>query len=712
MKRHLLECLKLHTHIIKTSLPTTIFTYNQLIEVYFKNTYIGEARQLFNEMPQKNVFSWNTMINGYIKNTNLLDAQFLFDLAPERDTVTYNSLLSGYSHNGFSTEALNMFKRMHKDGVHMDEFSFTTMLNLAANLVVLCYGVQVHSCMIKTRNIGKDGFSKSSLIHMYAKCSGLEEARRAFDDHGYSENFLHAVERETSARPMIKAFDEDKERENSSATERQTSKRELMSSNVMLAAYFHEGELDMGFNFFSSMAHHDTVTWNTVITGYFQNGHGETSLELFAKMVQEGVKLNAHSLANVLSACASLKALKHGRETHGWVLKNGYEMNSFISNSLVDMYCKCFRLQQAELIYTRICPENGFASTSLIMGYAQTGKLDKARRIFYSLTNQNIASWTAMISGYVKIQQSKASLNFFWDFLQSEKTTPDQLMLISVLSACAMQANLEKGKQIHAYIIRNGIEIEEKLGTELIDMYAKSGQIGYAKEVFQQLPIRDVPLYNAMIAGLGHHGREMEAIQLFQEMENIGIQPNGVTFIALLSACRHAGLLNSGQKYFNSMVQGYTITPESSHYASMIDLLGRANQLEQAVLLVRKSKGSNGLDPIVMGALIEACKRNADSKLAKELEEELLRVDPQNGARYVQLANVYAAEGKWGEMGRIRRKMKERDVVKSAGCSWIYVRNREHIFTAGDRTHTEAEAIYKLLANLNKEMKAFDTIST
>lgn len=666
--KSLKDGLKLHCHAIKAGLTPIILTSNKLINLYSRHRLMQEAQKLFDEMPQRNVFTWNAILCAQVKTQNLIQAQALFDSAPEKDTVTYNSMLAGFVRTeGYETHALKLFLDMQSasDGVKIDEYTLATMLNLTAKIRVPCYGRQLQSFTVKLGN-DSDGFVMSALIDMYSKCGCFRDACQVFN-----------VDNSVGV--------------------------DLVTKNAMVAACCREGELETArYIFWSQPELNDTVSWNTLISGYAQKGYEEEAIKLFGWMSKSRFRWNEHTFASVLSACSGMKNLKLGKEVHAWVLKDGMYSNPFISSGIVDVYSKCGNMKNAESVYAAIGLENSFSITSLIVGYSFQGKMVEARRLFDSSFDKNFVMWTAMFSGYVKSQQCDAVFELLKEFNAKGETIPDALFLISGLRACSLQAAMGSGKQIHAYVLRSGIEMEEKLVSAMVDMYSKCGNIMSARFLFERAIVRDSILYNVMIAAYAHHGYQDEAIQLFDEMLEKEFRPDEVTFLALLSACRHSGLVELGEKYFYSMAEMYAITPESDHYACMIDLYGRSNQLEKAVEFMRKIPIER--DAVLLGAFLNACKINRNVELAREAEEELLRIGDYNRAGYVQLANVYAAEGKWVEMGKIRKKMRGKEVKKFAGCSWLYVDNIVVIFTSGYRSHPQTEAIYLILDCLNSEM--------
>ncbi|KAK6282403.1 hypothetical protein POUND7_016228 [Theobroma cacao] len=665
--RSLKDGLILHVQAIKASFTPSTLTSNQLIHLYSKHGLIHEAQKLFDEMPERNVFSWNTIISAYIKSQNLTQARALFDDAPHKDLVTYNSMLSGYvSADGSETHAVKLFYDMQAacdDKIKIDEFTVTTMLSLSAKLTNLSYGAQLHCFMVKTGN-NKTGFAVSSLIDMYSKCGCFKEAFQVYKGGG----------------GLV----------------------DLVSKNAMVAAFCREGEMEMALElFWKEPELNDAVSWNTLISGYQQHGYIEESLKLFVRMGENGVRWNEHTFTSVLSACSILKNLKAGKEVHGWVLKNGLSLNPFVSSGIVDVYCKCGQMKYAELMHLGSGRSNTFSVTSMIVGYSSQGNMVEARRLFDSFDEKNSVVWTALFSGYLKSQNCDAVFQLLGEFWEKEATIPDGLILMCVLGASALQAALDPGKQTHGYILRVGIEMDEKLFSAIIDMYSKCGHIAYAGKMFQKVNFKDSVIYNVMMAGYAHHGHESKVFQLFEEMLQQGIRPDVVTFVALLSACRHCGSAELGEKYFNSMTESYKILPEIDHYACMIDLYGRANQLEKAVEFMKVIPVEQ--DAAIMGAFLNACRLNKNAELAREAEAKLLRIEGDSGARYVQLANIYAAEGKWAEMGRIRKEMRGK-VKKFAGCSWVFVDNGVNTFISSDRSHSKAEAVYATLDCLTRKL--------
>ncbi|CAN1166042.1 Putative pentatricopeptide repeat-containing protein At3g18840 [Linum perenne] len=448
----------------------------------------------------------------------------------------------------------------------------------------------------------------------------------------------------------------------------------------------------------------DTISWNTLIWGYVQKGCVDEIFDLFVCMREKGIEHDVHTFASLLIACSRLRSLIIGKEVHAWVLKNGFLTNPFIHDGIVDVYCKCGNMNYAELLHFGTGTISPFSVTSMVAGYSLQGKMAEAHKLFDLLIEKNAIAWTSLFSGYVKTQQCEVVFDLLRQFRAKEAKHPDCLILVSVLGACALQAALLSGKQVHGFALRTITEMDEKMISATVDMYIKCGSLAYAEKIFQKVVEKDVVLYNVMLAGYAHHGDADDAIGLFRDMTKKGIRPDAVTFVAILSACRHRGLVELGEKFFASMELTYNIIPESDHYACMIDLYGRANRLKEAAMFMERIPNEQKKCGIILGAFLNACRVNKNVELAREVEETLLEVGNGNGGRYVQLANVYAAEGNWIEMQRVRKLMREKETKKFAGCSWVYVDDRTHIFTSGDTTHPRAQSVYSILHSLTAEL--------
>nr|AYM00649.1 pentatricopeptide repeat protein [Salvia miltiorrhiza] len=717
--RSLKEGLKFHAHAVKSGfLPRTV-TANQLIDFYSKHSLTRDSHKLFDEMPDRNVFSWNTIISAYIRSRNLTKAKELFDSSPLKDSVTYNLVISGYARSdGCESNAIELFIQMQldEDGARNDEFTLTTMLNLVAKLRVLRYGVQVHGFMVKSGN-DRSGFALSSLIDMYSKCGSFWDACRymckrivetniirihetiqlfEFESYNFKYEYQILNRNTESSKIICFVYNPCRVVDGRGGGEGMV---DCVVKNALVAACCRERELETAKEIFLSDPElNDEVSWNTMIAGFAQNGREEEAVELFKCMALEGYRWNEHTFGSLLAACSALKSLKLGKEVHARVLKDGMYLNPFISSGIVDIYSKCGDMRSADRVVRATGMSNVFAVTSMIVGYAARGEMREALRLFDSAVERNFVMWTAVISGYVRLQRCEDAFALFRVYAAEEAAGLDGVILVSMLGACAVLAGVDPGKQIHGYMLRAGVSVDEKAMSALIDMYSKCGLLLYAERLFERVGIRDTIMYNVMIAGFAHHGFEHKAIHLFEEMVGRGLRPDGVTFIALLSACRHCGLVEAGERYFVCMSRDYGIEPEMDHYACMVDLYGRANEVEKAVAFMEKMPIEP--DGVVLSAFLNACRGSRSVELARVAEEKVAEIGGDEGSRYFQVASAYAWGGEWGEKGRVMRRMRGKEVKKVAGCSWIQLGGGVHSFRSGDRSHAQAEAVYSMLTQL------------
>uniref|UniRef100_A0A1D1Z605 Pentatricopeptide repeat-containing protein At2g01510, mitochondrial n=2 Tax=Anthurium amnicola TaxID=1678845 RepID=A0A1D1Z605_9ARAE len=287
--------------------------------------------------------------------------------------------------------------------------------------------------------------------------------------------------------------------------------------------------------------------------------------------------------------------------------------------------------------------------------------------------------------------------------MQEGRLKPNGSSLAGILPAVAQFGSLQVGKSCHGFIIRNGLDKDEFVMTALMDMYAKSGDLSVARKLFDTMPSRSVVSWSAMIAGYGTHGCAVESLSLFDRMLAHSIQPNYITYIGVLSACVHAGYVDKGRLYFQQMVKDHGISPRLQHYTCMVDLLGRAGLLEEAMDLIREMPAKPS--PDVWGALLGACRIHGNVILGKYAADKLFELNPLDPGFYVLLSNMYAAAHMWSEVRRVRALMRDLGLRKPAGWSSIEIGSKVHSFISGDKSHSDSDEIYKRLDELTKKLK-------
>ncbi|KAK2385560.1 Tetratricopeptide repeat (TPR) superfamily protein [Trifolium repens] len=433
---------------------------------------------------------------------------------------------------------------------------------------------------------------------------------------------------------------------------------------------------------FDRMPVRDVVSWNTVIAGYAQNGMYVEALDMVREMGKNGnLKPDSFTLSSILPIFAEHVDVYRGKEIHGYTVRNGFDGDVFTGSSLVDMYAKCNRLENSLCAFNLLPRKDAISWNSIIAGCVQNGEFDRGLRFFRRMLKENVR--------------------------------PMPVSFSSVIPACAHLTALNLGKQLHGCIIRIGFDDNEFIASSLVDMYAKCGNIKMARYVFDRIEKRDMVAWTAIIMGCAMHGHALDAVSLFDNMLEDGVRPCYVAFMAVLTACSHAGLVDEGLRYFNSMERDFGIAPGLEHYAAVADLLGRAGKLEEAYDFISNMGGQVQPTGSVWSTLLAACRAHKSVELAEKVVDKLLLIDPENMGAYVLMSNIYSAARRWKDAARLRIRMRKKDLKKTPACSWIEVGNEVHTFMAGDKSHPYYdkinEALTVLLEQMEKEGYVLDT---
>ncbi|GAV89082.1 PPR domain-containing protein/PPR_2 domain-containing protein/DYW_deaminase domain-containing protein [Cephalotus follicularis] len=479
---------------------------------------------------------------------------------------------------------------------------------------------------------------------------------------------------------------------------------DLFILNSLIHFYAQCGDMDSAYRVFGRIRKKDVVSWNSMITGFTRRGCPEESLEYFKGMEAENVKPNVVTMVSVLSACAKKKDLEFGKWVCDYIERNGMSVDLVLSNAMLDMFAKCGNIEEAKRLFDVMEEMDIISWTTMLDGYAKLGKSDAARHVFDAMPRQDIAAWNVLISAYEQNGQPKEAIAIFHELQLSKNVKPDEVTLVSTLSACAQLGALDLGSWIHVYIKKQGMKLNCHLTTSLIDMYSKCGDIEKALEVFNLVERRDVFVWSAMIAGLAMHGRGRDATDLFSKMQEANVKPSAVTFTNLLCACSHTGLVDEGRKFFNQMEPIYGVVPGNKHYTCMVDALGRAGLMEEAMDLIDKMPTPPSAS--VWGALLGACKTQGNVELAEQACGHLLELDPRNHGAYVLLSNIYAKAGKWDSVSGLRKTMRDSGLRKQPGCSSIEVNGIVHEFLVGDDSHPLCKDIYSKLDEIVARLKS------
>ncbi|CAK9135215.1 unnamed protein product [Ilex paraguariensis] len=435
---------------------------------------------------------------------------------------------------------------------------------------------------------------------------------------------------------------------------------DLYVQNSVLHLYSACGQCSDASRVFDEMLVRDVVSWTSLISGYVRAGLFYDAIRVFFKM---DVKPNIAAFISVLVACGRLGHVNLGTIIHGLILKHGFGMGLVVNNALLDMYVKC------------AC-------------------LCEGKQLFNELPEIDIVSWTCMISGLVQCKAPEEALELF-SAMQKSGVEPDKVILTSVLSACASLGALDYGRWVHEHTDRKGIKWDIHIGTAMVDMYAKCGCIELALQIFNGMSCRNVFTWNALLGGLAMHGHGHKALEHFDQMVRIGIRPNEVTFLSILTACCHSGLVDEGREYFYQMIShDYNLSPKLEHYGCMVDLLCRAGLLDEAQEIIRRMPMPP--DVLIWGSLLSACKAN-ENLLSHDVLDRLHELESEDSGVYVLLSNIYATNERWDAVSTMRRLMKEKGIRKTPGSSVIEVDGKAHEFIFGDTTHPQSEDIHALL---------------
>ncbi|XP_020554840.1 pentatricopeptide repeat-containing protein At2g36730 isoform X1 [Sesamum indicum] len=420
----------------------------------------------------------------------------------------------------------------------------------------------------------------------------------------------------------------------------------------------------------------ETFSWNNVIRAY-ATSHFDSqreALSVFLDMRRLGVGPNEHTFPFLFKACASLLGLNEGRQIHGDVVKHGFLSNVYVQNTLIHLYGSCKKV------------------------------LD-SYKVFDEMTYRTVVSWNSIISANVECSWFYDSVELFVK-MRDSGFEPDETTMVIVLSACAELGNLSLGKWIHSQVLEKGMVVNCQLGTALVDMYGKCGDVNYANLVFNRMVYRNVWTWSAMILGFAQHGAARYALDLFKEMRNYSIKPNHVTFLGVLCACSHAGLVEDGKRYFEEMEQVHGIKPMMVHFGAMVDILGRAGRLQEAYAFVMNMPIE--ADGIVWRALLSACSIhdvNDYSRVGEKVRQRLIELEPKRSGNFVMLANNYSEVGLWEKAADLRSRMRERGLKKIAGESCLELGGSIFRFFSGDSSSIHCADIFLLLNTLNLHAK-------
>ncbi|KAA8524968.1 hypothetical protein F0562_011394 [Nyssa sinensis] len=715
-----MSCASARRVLTSRSCVTNTYDYVQLIEACIASKSLRQGKIVHQHLLKNGNNNVNTTTNTnnstaialdkltrlYITCNELELARRVFDTIPntkkENNVILWNLMIRAYAWDGPFERAIDLYNQMIESGVTPSKYTYPFVLKACSGLQAIEVGKKIHD-HAKRLGLDSDVYVCTALIDFYAKCGCLIQARNLFDNmsnrdvvawnamiagsslHGmyYDTIGLLVQMQEVGLIPnsstvvaVLPAIGEANVLSQGKAVHGYCM-RKIFHADVVVAT----GLLDMyakcwclsySRRVFDIMGVKNEVTWSAMIGAYVICDSTTAALELFDQMLLEGdLSPSAVMLGTILRACAKLTDLSRGRQIHGYTIKSGCFLDIMIGNTLLSMYAKC-------------------------------GIIDDAMRFFDEMDSKDTVSYSAIISGCVQNGNAEEALHIFQK-MQMSRINPDLATMIGFFPACSHLAALQHGACGHGYSIVRGFTTDTSICNALIDMYSKCGKIDIARLVFDKMHKRDIVSWNAMIVGYGIHGLGMEALSLFHVMQTIGVEPDDVTFICLLSACSHSGLAMEGKHWFFAMSEDFNIVPRLEHYMCMVDLLGRAGLLDEAHDFIRSMPFKP--DVRIWSALLSACRIHNNIELGEEVSNKIQNLGPEGTGNFVLLSNIYSAAGRWDDAAHVRIMQRDWGFKKSPGCSWVEINGVVHAFVGGDQSHPQSAQINQKLEELLVEMK-------
>ncbi|KAJ4981404.1 hypothetical protein NE237_032241 [Protea cynaroides] len=864
----------LHARCVKFSTILSVINSNTLISMYSKLGKVDAARVVFDQMHQRNEASWNTMISGYVREglyqeaiglfcemqdegiyinefvlaslitacnkstsmicqgiqihgfviktgflhdvfvgTSLLhfygtygftsNAQRVFEEMPERNVVSWTALMVAYLNVGDPENAVKCYQQMRHDGVSCNQNSFTTLISSCGLIEDELLGLQVIAHVVVS-GLESNVSVANSLIYMFGSFGLVEDACYVFDQ---------MEERDTiSWNSMISAYSQNgfceeslrcfHQMRHANVKPNSTTVSSLISAcssvdnlswgkgihgvivklgmdsivcvcNTLVTLYTESGRPKDAELLFLEMPEKDLISWNSIMACYAQEGEFRGALNHLAEMFRTKKIINHVTFASALAACSSAEALIVGKTVHALIIREVLHENLLVGNALVTMYGKCGAMRVAELVaqsmplrdlitwnaliggyaenevvheaikafnlmrldgmlgnyitmvnvlgalsdpdhllkygmpfhahmvITRFEADD-YVKNALITMYANCGDLDSSNFIFGGMPNKNVVAWNAMISANAHHGHGEEALKLFVE-MQHAGLALDQFSFSGGLSASANLASLEEGQQLHDLVIKLGFESNLHITNAAMDMYGKCGEMEDVLKILPKPSNRSRLSWNILISGFARHGHFKKARESFHEMLQWGLDPDHVTFVALLSGCSHGGLVDEGLAYFASMTSEFGVLPGIEHCVCIIDLLGRSGRLLDAERFIQEMPVPP--NDLVWRSLLAACRTHRNLELGRIAAENLLKLNPSDDSAYVLLSNVCAINGRWDDVENVRRQMKAHNIKKKPACSWVKVKDKVTSFGMGDRSHPQARQIYAKLKEILDTIK-------
>ncbi|CAL9105232.1 unnamed protein product [Musa acuminata var. zebrina] len=593
-----------------------------------------------------NVFCASALLDLYVKHAPFGDACQLFDRIHHRNEVTWNSMMTAYAQNGFWGRSLEMLDRMVDSGLEVGTSSWNSIVAGCVRYGDLELALGMLGEMLSSGSFKPNAATINTLLPLIPTIPALDSLKVL---HGFSYRNVEIMDVDPAGADRL--------------------------WSAIAAGYAFHGCMDYAACLFEKVQLKGSQLWNSMISGFLECEQVHEAFAVFREMAfQYGLEaeaLSRVSLTLVLPDCGEL--WKSGLEIHAYAYRRCVESNTSVSNALMAMY-------------------------------ARRGDKEASEKVFQTITEKDVVSWNTMVAMYVMTHDTDGAFELFQQMI-AEGVRPDEFSFSSALNACACSSYLRQGMALHGHMVKSGFYCSyQVVQNSLMDAYGKCGCVEEARKVFEEISLKDVISWNTVISCCGFSAHPQEAISLFSRMKEEGWKPNRVTFIALLSACSHAGLLDECLHYFETMTSEHGIVPDVDHYSCIVDGLGRAGQLEKAYRFIKGMPVEP--DDCIWGALLSSCRIHGNLELAEVAAKRLIELDPQHSGYWVLLSNVYADASRWRDVSDVRAAMKDAGVNKCPGFSWVEVGGREvHRFLTADKLHKQCDDIYAALDGLVKQLK-------
>ncbi|KAL6000998.1 hypothetical protein ACLOJK_006725 [Asimina triloba] len=729
-----------HSYCAKIGLDGDSFVSAALVNIYSKFGRIENARCLFEEMCERDVVLWNIMIKAYMQlgfeseavslfselhcselKPDEVSVQCILGRASEKENVEqvlayavkaclveedsgvirWNKTMTRLLQVANNVAVIECFIEIIRSNVGYDNVTLVIVLSAITSINDLNLGKQIHSMVTKT-GLDTDIPISNNLINLYAKANCLDQGRKLFDEmveldlvswnsmisgyvqHGHAEEaialFLSllcncvfpdqftfaSILRASSAVAGGSILG----KQVHALVVKTGHFTDVFVLTSLIDAYAKNSNMEEAESVFHSIGGFNLGCWNAMMAGYVMSDESVKSLNLFSLISKYGGQADQFILATAIKACSCLVALRQGKQIHAHAVKLGLDSDLCVASGILDMYFTCGEMKDAILVFENISEHDKVAWTAMITGCVENGEDHHALQLYHQMKRSGIVA--------------------------------DEFTYATLIKACSCLAALEQGKQIHANIIKLDCASDTFVATSIVDMYAKCGCIEDSYQSFKRMDVKNIASWNAMLVGLAQYGNGEEVLEGFSQMKLDGIQPDWISFIGVLSACSHSGLVSEAYKQFESMHKDYGIEPRVEHYSCLVDTLSRAGLVKEADELIQSMPFD--ASPSMCRALLGACRVKGDVEIGKRVAAQLSNLEPYDSSAYVLMSNIYASAKQWEGVIDSRAMMKTKNVKKEPGCSWLEVQNGVHLFMAGDSSHPEMAAICDVVEDLMRRI--------